>query len=124
MIVAAFCPACSEERARSRDLEPGSRPLAKDFTPVQGQAAPVDGEPATCSACHATLVFRRIGPSEANGHQTSAPPRRDTPGVRTLFALEAGEEIKQVRELSPDVQIIFTNRRIVRLNLMEMLEEL
>ena len=123
MIIAAFCPTCSEERARSRDLEPGRRAQAADFTPVQGQIAPVDGEPATCSACKATLVFRRVGQEQANGHASSAPVRVVAPGVKTLFSLEPGEEIRQVRELSPDVQVVFTNRRIVRLNLMEMLEE-
>lgn len=122
MIIAAFCPSCAEERARSRDVSPGTRPQAADFTPIDGQDPPVDGTPATCTACQSPLVFRRIGQDHTNGHASPAPPRQDPPGITTLFAVSQGEEVRETRQLGPDTLVIFTNRRIVKINLIELLE--
>lgn len=123
MILAAYCPRCEEVRARSRDLPPGSRPQAADFEVIEGQDRPVDGEPATCTKCTTGLVFRRV-PVRENGH--AGPEQISTQqskGIVTLFALESGEEIKATKEVGRDVFVIFTNRRIVRINLNDIAEE-
>lgn len=123
MILAAFCPTCSEARAQTGDIQPGTRPSAADFTPVPGQEQPVDGKPAICTKCNAGLIFRRIPDRAANGHVTDAPPREPSRGVSTLFQLASGEEIRDTKQLTSDVYVIFTNRRIVKVDLTALAEE-
>lgn len=123
MIVAAYCPACDEPRAQTADLPPGSRPRAADFVPIAGQEQPVDGTPAVCTHCKAGLVFRRMPVPGTNGHVSEAPPRQPVKGISTLFELGHGEEIRDSRQLSTDVFIIFTNRRIVKIDLTALVEE-
>jgi len=122
MILTAYCPRCEEVRARSRELQPGEGPpKAADFTVVEGQAAPVDGQPAVCTKCNTRLSFLRRLPERENGRHPDPPPA-ETAGVQTLFSLGHGEEIKAMKELSHDIYVVFTNRRIVKINLNEMAE--
>ena len=44
---------------------------------------------------------------------------RSTPGVEELFTLQPGEEIKGMKDAGASV-ILFTNKRIVRLNIPEL----
>jgi hypothetical protein len=68
------------------------------------------------------LIFRRIASPGSNGHTEDAPPRQSQRGVSTLFQIGPGEEIRDSRQLSPDVYVIFTNRRIVKVDLMALAE--
>lgn len=127
MIIVAVCPTCAEIRARSRDLPAGTSVTASDFEPINGQAPPVDGEPALCTVCHTTLTFRtwRVEPPAAeNGHSTPVDHTPVGPGVRTHFQVEPGEEVKSMRELGTDRLLIITTRRIVTINLMTIAEDL
>lgn len=132
MIIAAFCPACAEPRARSRDLPPTQRPVAADFEPIGDQTPPVDGEPANCSKCGTALVFRRMPPEGTNGHANQRLARRqdehstpaDHTAVEVLFAASDGEEVRQMRDLGRDRILIVTSRRILIVNLNAIAEEL
>jgi hypothetical protein len=123
MILAAYCPSCSEVRAQTGELAPGTRPGGADFIPVNGQDQPVDNTPAVCTKCKTNLIFRRVPERTANEHIADAPPREPTRGVSTLFQLASGEEIRDTKQLTSDVYVIFTNRRIVKVDLTALAEE-
>ena len=133
MLIAAICPKCSEIRAKSKFTfqrgDPMKAPLrASDFEPVGVQPAPVEGEPSVCAVCNTALSLRPVPVETANGQRAAHPQDHstvvDASGVTTLFAAQPGEEVKSMRELGPDHIVIITNRRILKINLATIAEEL
>lgn len=130
MFVAAICSKCSEIRARSTFTfqrgEPIKSPLkAEDFAPVGDQPVPTDGQPMTCYSCNGALTLRPMAEHTINSNPAvEATPVAVSPkGLSVLFAAEPGEEVSQMRDLSPDRILIITNKRIVHVDINRLIEE-
>lgn len=129
--VTAFCRLC--ERARYVSKEPLDEKIALDpslFVPLEGAPAPQEG-PALCYVCKNSLVFMRGaikgGLGAINQEETFRPqqddlelfkPEDNTPipvrsNVDVVFELDRDEEMRDFQNL-PDVYLVMTNRRIVR----------
>lgn len=117
--VIAICPQCSNVGYRS------TRPLAPKETPTPNLFAPVDGAPPIdpnspktppCGACGADLVFRREPDARTAAQHGSSG------GVTTLF--EARDEtIVSMKEVASDIYVAVTSRRIVKIDLRDILAE-
>lgn len=119
--VIAVCPQCSNIGYRS------IRPLGPKETPSPDLFAPVDGAPPLdltspkappCGACGADLVFRREPDA-----RTTAPQNGSSGGVTTLFEASRDETIVSMKEVAPDVYVAVTSRRIVKVDLRDILAE-
>jgi hypothetical protein len=134
MLVAAVCSKCSEIRAKSRfTFNRGESPkmpmLAEDFVSTPGQPSIREGEPSVCSVCNTPLVIRHVPVETANGVvsrpdaprvvQESGP---EMAGVVTVFAVQNGEDMKEMRPIGPDKLLVITSKRILIVNLNDLVE--
>ena len=134
MLVVAVCSSCGEVRYKtSREFQRHEKPVPADFEPVGDSPVPSLHEKAVCFACMTPLVFRMVPPSDPlfarNGasrvsDRPPAPPVDDSglgDVVRTLFEAQAGEEVRQMRDLPNERLLIVTSKRIILVNLESLL---
>ncbi len=129
MIVLGICPTCGESRVRStRELSPGDRLDPADFEPIGDTPPPEFDAPMVCFTCTAPLVFRRDPasppPVPIRSEATPAPALTTANGhadhavaTTELFAAGQGEDVVQMRELSPTRYLIQTTRRLILVDL-------
>lgn len=117
----AVCPLCGETRYRStRPLKAGEPLHPELFEPV-GDSLPIAvGQPAKC-VCGQNLVFRREPDPRAAGGSALTPGVSS--GVTTLFAVERDEAIQSMKEVTPDVYVIVTTKRIVKVDIAALVME-
>lgn len=138
-----YCKQCDSTRYRSiRDLAPGAA-KPEDFIPVDpAQPMPKSGEPALCSVCQQNLIFMpergaQDAPVSDRGllRQAAVQAREElvstgqevssvakTPlTIQTLFEVRQDEKILKFSELTKESILIITDKRIVFINLLDVL---
>jgi hypothetical protein len=124
MIFALACERCGNVWYRTRkSYGPGDRPPQEPEAYDSVNGAPLLQPDSTCPSCTSRLkLVRETSPSDAtNGHVSHHS--QPSPGLEfVLFQAQGGESVKEMRNLPNGNILVITDKRIVLLNLIALME--
>lgn len=110
--IIATCPICQTVRYRTKTdfVKGGPKPTATDYLCENGQSEGSDTEQPKCSSCLVPLQFTA---DDAVKSALTRPRQPSSENVQTLFAAQQGEEVREMKQLSPLKYLVVTSKRIV-----------